>query len=414
MSHLFAVLLVLFALSSFSLAHLQLCHSCLAHCKIMPDGKPQLDTCECGQGGDSCEGQQCFAKLELFPEESVAVLQKGCVDGLPPGIDGCNYSGQTESIHCYCNGQFCNDRTKLNNFSPAPLPVLECCECSQPGGDEQCPMDSCLRNCRGNYCLVDFDGVDQGCGQGMPRLQNFLRIPNYLSSFQGGIACAHYQASEETAVNGCVCTEPSGMCNQRNRTIRHQMQSVLTRRADDLNYCYSLSSRTNRGPFDAEIYRKSTTCEGHFCFLSLSTRELVVEPSAAIDSEISQFVANSKPRHELLAGCLKVDDDSKVSVGCTAEYSLNLTEPISVHCICDSHLCNYYDLLARASNGTLKREESAEESNSVPNGRILIQDAVDENGSSIGTRNWPTIWQTFTSLLIILYKLSYFDFIHSL
>lgn len=47
-------------------------------------------------------------------------------------------------------------------YTPQPLPTLECCECSQPGGDI-CTNDKCLRTCRGNYCLVDFDGVEQVC-----------------------------------------------------------------------------------------------------------------------------------------------------------------------------------------------------------------------------------------------------------
>lgn len=37
---------------------------------------------------------------------------------------------------------------------------MECCECSQPGGDD-CSMEKCERKCRGNYCLIDFDGVEQ-------------------------------------------------------------------------------------------------------------------------------------------------------------------------------------------------------------------------------------------------------------
>lgn len=55
---------------------------------------------------------------------------------------------------------------------------MECCECSGPSG-EKCPEDKCARTCRGNYCLIDFDGVEQGCGVGLPRLKNFLRIQNY-------------------------------------------------------------------------------------------------------------------------------------------------------------------------------------------------------------------------------------------
>uniref|UniRef100_A0A914MHY4 Uncharacterized protein n=1 Tax=Meloidogyne incognita TaxID=6306 RepID=A0A914MHY4_MELIC len=163
------------------------------------------------------------------------------------------------------------------------------------------------------------------------------------------------------AITGCVCTEPSGNCNQRNRTWNHQMEKVLGRRTDDLNYCYSLHGRSDDEPINENIYKKSETCEGHFCFVSLSTREMAVEPeilndesSSTTSISINSFVGVSKQRFELLGGCLKVDDDNKVGIGCTIEYLNNSSTPLSVHCICNSHLCNYFEILDKATNGKLK------------------------------------------------------------
>ncbi|KAF7639100.1 hypothetical protein Mgra_00001332 [Meloidogyne graminicola] len=157
-----------------------------------------------------------------------------------------------------------------------------------------------------------------------PYVMKKLRIPNYLNQLQGQLLCANYQASSETIVNGCVCTEPSGNCNQRNKTWNHQMQQVLSRREDELNFCYSLHARNDDEPITENVYKKSSTCEGHFCFASLSTREMVVETEPLKDGISSNsFIGVSKQRFELLAGCLKVDDDNaqELSNTPTAETS---------------------------------------------------------------------------------------------
>ena len=49
---------------------------------------------------------------------------------------------------------------QLNNYMTSRLPTVECCGCSERNG-EHCPDDRCLKKCRGNYCVVDFDGVEQ-------------------------------------------------------------------------------------------------------------------------------------------------------------------------------------------------------------------------------------------------------------
>lgn len=173
----------------------------------------------------------------------------------------------------YCEGDKCNNRLnvsyaflkknlffQLNNYEPQKLPLVECCECSGPSG-EKCPEDKCARTCRGNYCLIDFDGVEQGCGVGLPRLKNFLRIQNY-TDLQGTATCARYLATQATVVHGCVCTSPSGHCNQVNQSREYQMNNVVSRRIDDQNYCYSLHQKSKK-PFDHDIFKQLVFCITH-------------------------------------------------------------------------------------------------------------------------------------------------------
>jgi hypothetical protein len=55
---------------------------------------------------------------------------------------------------------------------------------------------------------------------------------------------------------------------------------------------------------------RSETCEGHYCFISMTTSELSVENASLSDDPAQQqFVGVSRPRYEILAGCVKVDDD---------------------------------------------------------------------------------------------------------
>lgn len=91
---------------------------------------------------------------------------------------------------------------------------------------------------------------------------------------------------------------------------------------------------------------RSDTCEGQYCFISLTTSEVIVESANFEENyeDHDRFVAKSRPRYELLAGCLKVDSDQKVQTGCFKEYH-NASEPLTTHCICESHLCNYHHLI---------------------------------------------------------------------
>lgn len=90
----------------------------------------------------------------------------------------------------------------------------------------------------------------------MPRLQSFLRIPNYLQKFQGSSTCARYQAASTTSVHGCVCTKPTGMCNELKKMRNYQIENVIKRRSDDQNYCYSLHELSYNHKFNKNIYNK--------------------------------------------------------------------------------------------------------------------------------------------------------------
>ncbi|KJH42315.1 hypothetical protein DICVIV_11690 [Dictyocaulus viviparus] len=285
------------------------CHSCLAQCKTTTGYKIDPIECDCmSNSEDMCYGNACFAKVEIFSQEKTAILQKGCITSIPGGQKGCQYASNYESFHCFCEEDECNTRHKLNNYMMNRLPTLECCACSERHG-EHCPETKCNRKCRGNYCVVDFDGVEQGCGLGFPRLQSFLRIEDYLD-FQGSLICARYEATPSTVMNGCTCTHPSGSCNILNSTRNFQVKRVIERKLDEQNYCYSLNYKSNK-PFGQEVFKRSTTCEGQYCFVSLTTSEIVLE-SAEIKHgflEHDEYIGTTRPVFEILAGCVKVDDD---------------------------------------------------------------------------------------------------------
>lgn len=56
-------------------------------------------------------------------------------------------------------------------------------------------------------------------------------------------------------------------------------------------------------------FLRSETCEGHYCFVSMTTSELVLEGRNESNNEIINYMGVIKPSYEILAGCLKVDDD---------------------------------------------------------------------------------------------------------
>uniref|UniRef100_A0AC35TZT3 Activin_recp domain-containing protein n=1 Tax=Rhabditophanes sp. KR3021 TaxID=114890 RepID=A0AC35TZT3_9BILA len=315
------------------------CESCFGSCKISKNGTVDYKKCDC-RGTESCLGDVCFAKIELFHEEHVASIQKGCTTHVPGGLDGCYHNGQSESIHCYCTTEKCNNGKKLNNYKPSTLPTVECCDCSEIDG-KKCDPANCENHCKGNYCVADLIGNEQGCGNGLPKLQNFLRMTDYIK-WQGSTICARYEAGL-SVINGCTCTAPTGNCNQMNKTREYQVKNVIMRNPDSQHYCYSLNARSSK-PFSSETLKSSETCEGQYCFLTYTTSELAVESEEYHDaiSDRTEFISSLRTSYEILAGCMKVDSDQKISVGCTKEFSGSQNSSLlSKQCICNTHLCNY-------------------------------------------------------------------------
>lgn len=82
---------------------------------------------------------------------------------------------------------------------------------------------------------------------------------------------------------------------------------------DQTNHSGRKSSESNLAKLcklNIKILR-STTCEGQYCFISLTTSEIVLESANFKHNyeDHEEFVGINRPRYEILAGCLKVDDD---------------------------------------------------------------------------------------------------------
>uniref|UniRef100_A0AAF5DM47 Uncharacterized protein n=2 Tax=Strongyloides stercoralis TaxID=6248 RepID=A0AAF5DM47_STRER len=330
------------------------CESCFASCKLYRDGSFDIKNCDCANK-EVCYGEACYAKIETFPDEKIATVQKGCITEVPGGLEGCYHNGQTESTHCYCTSDNCNIASKLNNFKANKLPIIECCDCSESNGNK-CNEFKCDNKCKGNYCVADLEGNDQGCGYGIPRLAMFLRMIDYIK-WQGSTICSRYQAGN-TIINGCTCTSPTGNCNEMAKTREYQNKNVILRNLENQHYCYSLHQKSTK-PFKTNIFKNSETCEGQYCFFSLTTTELTIESEEYHDALTSStnFIGTSRPYYEILAGCLKVDNDEKLNIGCTREYNGSKSNStISKQCICDSHLCNYEYFVETYSNSTTKNK----------------------------------------------------------
>lgn len=51
------------------------CHSCLKTCKTI-DGKLDTTTCDCvSETNLTCSARNCYSKIELFPDEAMAIIQ---------------------------------------------------------------------------------------------------------------------------------------------------------------------------------------------------------------------------------------------------------------------------------------------------------------------------------------------------
>lgn len=110
-----------------------------------------------------------------------------------------------------------------------------------------------------------------------------------------------------------------------------------------------------------------------------------------------RFVARSRPRYELLAGCLKVDSDAKVQTGCFKEYH-NETEPLTTHCICESHLCNFHHLLT-GTQDTRRRTTDSPSPVTIIDGRPRpsppSQDESNSVVASLAIRQSPPLVALF-------------------
>uniref|UniRef100_A0A914VQ79 Uncharacterized protein n=1 Tax=Plectus sambesii TaxID=2011161 RepID=A0A914VQ79_9BILA len=213
------------------------------------------------------------------------------------------------------------------------------------------------------------------------------------------VVAGPYQASLNTIVHGCTCTQPTGGCNEYNKTRSYALTEMIERRLDRQNYCYSLHHKSTK-PFGREVFKKSDTCEGQYCFISLTTAEVIVESANFEENyeDHDRFIAMSRPRYELLAGCLKVDSDEKVQTGCFKEYH-NASEPLMTHCICESHLCNYHHLLT-GSQDSRRRTTDAPSPVTIIDGRPRPV-PVENNDNNIAASSSPTAQSS--SLVALLF-----------
>lgn len=62
-------------------------------------------------------------------------------------------------------------------------------------------------------------------------------------------------------------------------------------------------------------------------------------------------------------------------MGCTVEYLTNTSNVISKHCICESHLCNYFHLLANDGNISSSQGKSIVKPISEINNIKILEDA---------------------------------------
>ncbi|CEF59899.1 Hypothetical protein SRAE_X000164200 [Strongyloides ratti] len=389
-----------------------ICESCFASCKLYRDGSFDIKNCDCANK-EICYGEACYAKIETFPDEKVATIQKGCITEVPGGLEGCYHNGQTESTHCYCTSDKCNIGSKLNNFKANKLPIVECCDCSESNGNK-CNEIKCDKTCKGNYCVADLEGNDQGCGYGIPRLAMFLRMIDYIK-WQGSTICSRYQAGN-TVINGCTCTSPTGNCNEMAKMREYQNKNVILRNLDNQHYCYSLHQKSTK-PFKTNVFKKSETCEGQYCFFSITTTELTIESEEYHDALTSStnFIGTTRPYYEILAGCLKVDNDEKLNIGCTREYNGSKNNStISKQCICDSHLCNYEYFVEMYSNttvtskikalaessGIFKQRHRTNKNSQVKNDSIII-----ENSNDIGFSSTSSTFGCYYIFLFVIFYL---------
>lgn len=124
-------------------------------------------------------------------------------------------------------------------------------------------------------------------------------------------------------------------------------------------------------PFTEDDFKSAKTCEGNFCYVQLITSSVAVEilgkertelglvgwGEAAgrtadyldSDSEEASVSVVQDKTFELAAGCLTLTDKGEVSKGCSEEWATDRDEPTRQHCVCDTHMCNYWTQLSEES-----------------------------------------------------------------
>lgn len=333
-----------------------------------------MSKCDCKN--ETCEGAFCFVKIERFPDDDVSSILKGCVDYVAQDMIGCQHAGDNHSIECYCNGNdMCNTVEHLNNYEAKILPKIQCCDCNPNGARKMCRFDACLQTCKGHYCYLDMDAQTQGCGVGYPQLYNELRTKS-LHPFLSHQTCVKSTSGDPQIspwIRGCACA--SDHCNRYPSNIfdRDFEANVADQQAQQLPLvtCHSFAD-SSVSPIKIETYAERGFCKGHFCFLTLTTRQVVFESDDNInrydddedntdEEELHEERIASElkvtpyfhEKYDFTVGCLIVDNSNKVQLGCTTEYGENMSKIYTRHCICSGDYCNFYNLISGETSATL-------------------------------------------------------------
>lgn len=327
------LLLILIICSVFiATVHSYKCLSCYYGC-------PDMMSCECvNSTTSSCEGDFCFVSIKQVEQDSdVSVIFKGCANEVPEDLLGCQYAGDRMSIECYCQGDNCNNARALEAYQPKAQPAMQCCACDPLNEEEDigCSPNDCYRSCTGHFCYVNMAKQTQGCGLGYPKDFALYRTKSLNiwnnSSFSCGLSVAG-PPDLASWHRECTCREDN--CNMVQPAYEHDVN--YTQREDVKQmYCYSLTDASVK-PITIDSYKKSGYCEGHYCYVTIVTNTWLTT---------IKNVPSIQLKYEVVAGCLLVDNQTKVSVGCTTEWTTDKTTPFKKHCVCEGDYCNLFTLI---------------------------------------------------------------------
>lgn len=332
------------------------CQSCYYGC-------PDMLSCECVNSNKTCDGNYCFVKIKkVDPDDDVSVIFKGCVDKvIDDWVGGCQYAGDKNSVECYCKGDMCNVASGLNLYQPKPLPEIRCCQCDPFNEEEDvgCNPTECIRSCMGNYCYVNSAQQTQGCGFGYPKQISMLRTKSLATWENEQYSCSLSVAGDHpnsvSWKRECNCFQDN--CNMILPSYEHD-HNLTERSTARQMYCHNFVDDSER-PITMDSYNKSTWCEGHYCYVTVQTNVI---------TETFNNINKLRLQYEIFAGCIMADNDTKVSVGCTTEWSaVDAKTPFRKHCICSNDYCNFFNLindeprskyLIFAPSSTVRRELS--------------------------------------------------------